>query len=83
MARNQADALVHSTRKSLTEYGDKLEAGEKEAIEAAITDARRRHQGRRQGRDRRQGRGTVDRFAEAGRKDVRRHAGAAGCSGRR
>ncbi|NLY65731.1 MAG: molecular chaperone DnaK [Alcaligenaceae bacterium] len=35
-ARNQADALVHSTRKSLTEYGDKLEASEKEAIEAAI-----------------------------------------------
>jgi molecular chaperone DnaK len=27
---------VHSTRKSLTEYGDKLEAGEKEAIESAI-----------------------------------------------
>ncbi|QEI07181.1 molecular chaperone DnaK [Pigmentiphaga aceris] len=35
-ARNQGDALVHSTRKSLTEYGDKLEAGEKEAIEAAV-----------------------------------------------
>ncbi len=34
--RNQADALVHATRKSLTEYGDKLEASEKEAIEAAI-----------------------------------------------
>jgi molecular chaperone DnaK len=34
-AKNQADALVHSTRKSLAEYGDKLEAGEKEAIEAA------------------------------------------------
>lgn len=35
-ARNQADALVHATRKSLTEYGDKLEASEKESIEAAI-----------------------------------------------
>ncbi|WP_071058204.1 molecular chaperone DnaK [Pelistega sp. MC2] len=35
-ARNQADSLVHATRKSLTEYGDKLEASEKEAIEAAI-----------------------------------------------
>ena len=35
-ARNQGDALVHSTRKSLTEYGDKLESGEKEQIEAAI-----------------------------------------------
>src|SRR6478752_5098644 len=37
-ARNQADALVHSVRKSLGEYGDKLEAGEKEKIEAAIKD---------------------------------------------
>jgi molecular chaperone DnaK len=38
ISRNQADALVHSTRKSLTEHGDKLEASEKEAIEAAIKD---------------------------------------------
>ncbi|PND37475.1 molecular chaperone DnaK [Paucibacter aquatile] len=35
-ARNQADGLVHSVRKSLTEHGDKLEAGEKEKIEEAI-----------------------------------------------
>ncbi|AOY92804.1 molecular chaperone DnaK [Cupriavidus sp. USMAA2-4] len=35
-ARNQADALIHSTRKAVTEYGDKLEAGEKEKIEAAV-----------------------------------------------
>ncbi len=37
-SRNQADALVHATRKSLEEYGDKLEASEKESIEAAIKD---------------------------------------------
>jgi molecular chaperone DnaK len=37
-ARNQGDALVHSTKKALTEYGDKLEAGEKEKIEAALKD---------------------------------------------
>ncbi len=35
-AHNQGDALVHSTRKALTEYGDKIDAGEKAAIEAAI-----------------------------------------------
>ncbi|WHZ11089.1 MAG: Chaperone protein DnaK [Burkholderiaceae bacterium] len=35
-ARNQGEAMVHSARKSLTEYGDKLDAGEKEKIEAAI-----------------------------------------------
>ncbi len=38
-ARNQADAMVHSVRKSLTEHGDKLDAGEKEKIEAALKDA--------------------------------------------
>ncbi|MCX7240809.1 MAG: molecular chaperone DnaK [Burkholderiales bacterium] len=37
-AKNQADASVHSVKKSLAEYGDKLEAGEKEKIEAAIKD---------------------------------------------
>jgi molecular chaperone DnaK len=38
-ARNQCEALVHSVKKSLTEYGDKLDAGEKEKIEAAIKEA--------------------------------------------
>jgi molecular chaperone DnaK len=37
-SRNQADALIHSTRKSLAEHGDKLEAGEKEKIENAIAE---------------------------------------------
>src|SRR5438105_2963568 len=37
-ARNQADALVHSIRKSRAEYGEKLYAGEKEKIEAAMKD---------------------------------------------
>ena len=35
-ARNHADTLIHATRKSMAELGDKLEAGEKDAIEAAI-----------------------------------------------
>jgi molecular chaperone DnaK len=37
-ARNQGDAAVHSVRKSLSEHGDKLDAGEKEKIEAAAKD---------------------------------------------
>ncbi|PHM21123.1 MAG: molecular chaperone DnaK [Curvibacter sp. PD_MW3] len=37
-SRNQGEAAVHSVQKSLTEYGDKLEAGEKEKIEAAVKD---------------------------------------------
>jgi molecular chaperone DnaK len=36
--KNQADSSIHSVKKSLTEYGDKLDAGEKEKIEAAIKD---------------------------------------------
>jgi len=35
-ARNQADALVHSVKKSLAEYGDKVDAGEKSKIEDAL-----------------------------------------------
>ncbi len=38
-ARNQLEALVHSVRKSLKDYGDKLDAGEKERIESALKDA--------------------------------------------
>ena len=38
-ARNQADAMVHSVKKSLAEHGDKLDAGEKEKIESALKDA--------------------------------------------
>jgi len=36
--RNQADNMVHATKKSLSEYADQLEDGEKESIEAAIKD---------------------------------------------
>ncbi len=38
-ARNAADAMVHSVKKSLGEHGDKLDAGEKEKIEAALKEA--------------------------------------------
>jgi molecular chaperone DnaK len=37
-ARNQADALIYSTEKTLTELGDKAAAGDKAEIEAAIAD---------------------------------------------
>ncbi len=35
-ARNEADALIHATRKSLEELGDKAPAADKERIEAVI-----------------------------------------------
>ncbi len=37
-ARNQADALIHSTKKSLAEYGEKLDSADKEKIEAGLKD---------------------------------------------
>jgi len=37
-ARNQAEALAHSVKKSLGEYGDKIDAAEKAKIEAALKD---------------------------------------------
>ncbi len=38
-SRNQLDGLVHSVKKSLGEYGDKIEADEKAKIEAALKEA--------------------------------------------
>ena len=37
-ARNTADGMIHATRKTLTDAGDKATAEEKEAIETAITE---------------------------------------------
>ena len=36
-ARNQADSLIHSTEKNLSEYGDKVSESEREEIGSAIT----------------------------------------------
>ncbi|MFN3521435.1 MAG: molecular chaperone DnaK [Phenylobacterium sp.] len=37
-AKNQAEAVVHSTEKALAEHGDKIGADDKSAIETALTD---------------------------------------------
>ncbi len=36
--RNHADSMIHATRKSLEQLGDKVDSGEKERIESAIKD---------------------------------------------
>jgi molecular chaperone DnaK len=36
-ARNQAESLIHTTEKSLTEHGGKLGEGDKTAIETALS----------------------------------------------
>jgi molecular chaperone DnaK len=38
-SRNQLDALIHSTQKSLKEHGDQLNADEKSSIETALKEA--------------------------------------------
>jgi molecular chaperone DnaK len=38
--RNHADSLVHSTEKNLKEYGDKIDAADRSAIETAVTELR-------------------------------------------
>jgi molecular chaperone DnaK len=38
-ARNAADGMIHSVKKSLAEYGDKVSSDEKDAIETALKEA--------------------------------------------
>jgi len=44
-ARNQADALVHGTEKSLKEYGDKVDAAEKTKVEGLVAELKEVAQG--------------------------------------
>jgi molecular chaperone DnaK len=44
-ARNEADGLVYQTEKSLKDYGDKVNAADKAAIEAAIVDLKKALEG--------------------------------------
>ncbi|GAB2953490.1 molecular chaperone DnaK [Hymenobacter coalescens] len=41
---NQADSMIFQTEKQLKEYGDKLSAGNKSAIESALADLRSAHE---------------------------------------
>jgi molecular chaperone DnaK len=45
--RNEADTLIYSTEKSLTDYGDKISAGEKQSIETAVADLKKALEGDR------------------------------------
>ncbi|MEQ9811171.1 MAG: molecular chaperone DnaK [Azospirillaceae bacterium] len=44
-ARNQGEAIVHATEKQLSELGDKVEAGDREAVESAIAELRQALEG--------------------------------------
>ena len=74
-ARNQTEALVHSVRKSLKDYGDKLDAGEKEKIEASIKDAESVLKSENKAEIDAKAQALGAGGAEARREDVRRRAG--------
>ena len=44
-ARNRADTMVYATEKALREYGDKVSADEKKAIEDAVADLKKKMEG--------------------------------------
>ena len=44
-AKNQAEALIHATERTISEAGDKIPAGEKETVEQAIKDLREATEG--------------------------------------
>ena len=73
------DALVHSVKKSLAEYGDKVGADEKAKIEAALKDAEdaAEEQDATRTRSKRKTQALAQGGAEARREDVRRGAGEA------
>ena len=44
-ARNACDAMIHSVKKALADYGDKIDTDEKGKIESAIKEAEEAHKG--------------------------------------
>jgi molecular chaperone DnaK len=44
-ARNEADSLLYTTEKSLKDYGDKVSASDKAAVEAAVSDLKKALEG--------------------------------------
>ena len=80
--RNQAEALIHQTEKNMAEHGDKVEAGDKEAIESAITGLREAIGGEDQRGHQAEGRGAGTGVDEAWRGHVQVRAGVNRCVGR-
>ena len=74
-AKNQADALVHSTEKSLADYGSKVSEADRKAIEDALADPEDRAEGRRRRGHQGQGQRPRPGVDEARRGDVRRQPG--------
>ncbi len=79
-ARNHADALIHTTEKSLKENGDKIGQADKDAIEAALSDLK----GSLDSNDAEQIKAKTDALVQASMKmgeAMYKDAGAAGATG--
>lgn len=79
-ARNHADALIHTTEKSLKENGDKIGQADKDAIEAALSDLK----GSLDSNDAEQIKAKTDALVQASMKmgeAMYKDAGAAGAAG--
>jgi hypothetical protein len=81
-AKNQADAVIHSTEKAMAEHGDKVGEDERNAITTALEDLKGVVEGGDAEVDE-AGRGDVCGPAELGRPRLRRRRRAGGRRGRR
>jgi molecular chaperone DnaK len=88
-ARNQADALIYSTEKSIKDLGSKIDAGTKSKVEAAIEPLKKAMEGDNADKIRRLSEELTQAshklaeamYQRASQKDDQQHAGAGGASG--
>ena len=80
-ARNNADAMIHATEKSMEELGDKLEGSERANIEAAINDLKKVLEGDDKDAIEAKTKALTDASAKMAEKLYAQQGGAAGAQG--
>ena len=80
-ARNNADAMIHATEKSMEELGDKLEGSERANIEAAINDLKKVLEGDDKDAIEAKTKALTDASAKMAEKLYAQQGGAAGAEG--
>ena len=80
-ARNNADAMIHATEKSMEELGDKLDGGERASIEAAVNDLKKVLEGDDKDAIEAKTKALTDASAKMAEKLYAQQGGAAGAGG--
>ena len=80
-ARNAAENMIHATEKSLKELGDKVDAGEKSAIESAIEDLKKAMEGNDKAEIESKTTALAEKAGKLAEKAYADQAGAAGAAG--